>query len=97
MSTFRGPHFAAIEVLIQRSTLAENEKRMLLNACLNTSDEDLVFLAKLFKDDPTWMTRFSENIQSKQAAFSSDDPTQWQQILHEEIAALEKADASKLS
>lgn len=85
-----GTNLQKITDLILKSDISPTEQDNLINLFIESNDQDLEPILKLFSEDPSWINKINENYKSKQAAMTTGDATLWQKIVEEEESQLKE-------
>ena len=73
-----------IHKIVADTALSSQEKSALLNIFAQISSKDEEELFGLLVSDPSWLQKFVNNYQTKQAAMNGRDINAWEQIIQDE-------------
>lgn len=76
--------------ILQYTELSETESLELVSILRETTERDVIFLSKLFSNDPRWISKIYGTYKAKERAISTNDMRAWNLIIKEEITQIKE-------
>jgi hypothetical protein len=77
-------NYERIKASITASTIADTEKKIMIDIFAEVADENLGDIAGLFEKDVKWVDRVNESRKKKIKAAATGDESLWNEILEQE-------------
>jgi len=78
-------NFGKIKDSIDNSLLSTQDKNELLQVFAKANEGDWAELVVVLSEDPSWVSRLSDNLKAKRIVLGLKDGALWQKILQEEV------------